>query len=317
MRRPHLVVLAGLLAGLGCASTRPAAEVGPAKGKATEGRPARRSARVPPAKQPSRPVEPAPDDVERTVEHLAPTVEERLQNLFARAGAAYPPKSVTLLAFKAERTLELWAESDGTPMRVWVYRLLDSSPPGPKLEEGDWQIPEGVYRVTHLNPRSEYHLSLGLDYPNDFDRAMAANDRRTTLGGDIFIHGGDVSIGCLAIGDAGVEELFVLAARIGVGRMRVLIAPADLRTKPAPAPKVPVAWLDQLYALLKRELSRYPAAGGGVPAAAVSGRGWHRVAAYLGIPPRPRSAATPGSVASSAASAAAAATMPAKKSRER
>ena len=167
---------------------------------------------------------------------------------------------------------EVWAEGGGAPVKVWTYPLLDSSPPGPKLEQGDWQIPEGVYRVTWLNPKSDYHLSLGLDYPNDFDRAKAAVDKRTDLGGDIFIHGKDTSIGCLAIGDAAVEEVFVLVARIGAGNVRVLIAPDDLRSKPAPQPKVAVAWIDELYAVLRRELARYPASAEPADAAAPGGR---------------------------------------------
>jgi hypothetical protein len=253
--RSRVAFLLGVLLLGACASTPPAPA--PAPGKVAK----RKSI---PEHIPVRPQPPAGEtaEVAAVVEKLAPAVEERLRNLFAHVGAAYPPRSITLLGFKEERTLELWAEDGGAPVRVWIYRLLDSSPPGPKLAEGDWQIPEGVYHVTWLNPRSEYHLSLALDYPNDFDRAMAAADKRTDLGGDIFIHGKDTSIGCLAIGDAGVEELFVLVARIGVANVRVLIAPDDLRVKAPPPPKVPVAWLDQLYALLKRELGRYPAAGG-------------------------------------------------------
>ena len=205
-----------------------------------------------------------PSAVAAMVESLAPKVESGLREQFAKAGTTYPPKALALLAFKEERTLEVWAESGNAPVRVGTYPLLDSSPPGPKLEQGDWQIPEGVYRVTWLNPKSDYHLSLGLDYPNDFDRAKAAVDKRTDLGGDIFIHGKDTSIGCLAIGDPAVEELFVLVARVGAGNVRVLIAPDDLRSKPAPQPKVAVPWIDELYAVLRRELARY--AAGAAPA---------------------------------------------------
>lgn len=96
--------------------------------------------------------------------------------------------------------------------------LAASGGPGPKLREGDLQVPEGVYRLTAFNPNSSYHLSLRVDYPNAEDRAaedraVARSDRRTSLGGDIFIHGKAVSIGCLAIGDPGIEEL--LRARRG------------------------------------------------------------------------------------------------------
>jgi hypothetical protein len=224
-----------------------------------------------PAAKPARETAGETGAVAAAVEELAPRVEGSLRERFAAAGRAYPPKALTLLAFKTERTLEVWAEGGAPPARVWTYPLLDSSPPGPKLEQGDWQIPEGIYHVTWLNPKSDYHLSLALDYPNDFDRAKAAADKRTDLGGDIFIHGKDTSIGCLAIGDAAVEELFVLAARVGPTNVRVLIAPDDLRSKPAPAPKVAVEWIDELYGVLRRELARYPASPAPADAPATGG----------------------------------------------
>src|SRR5436190_607476 len=64
---------------------------------------------------------------------------------------------------------------------------------GPKLREGDGQVPEGMYTIDWLNPNSSYHLSMHVDYPNAFDRAHAADDGRTALGGAIMIHGRDVS----------------------------------------------------------------------------------------------------------------------------
>jgi murein L,D-transpeptidase YafK len=137
--------------------------------------------------------------------------------------------------------------------------LAASGGPGPKLRQGDLQVPEGFYKILWLNPMSSYHLSMKLDYPNAFDRAQAAREGRTQLGGDIFIHGRDVSIGCLALGDPAIEELFVLVNDVGVGRVRVLIAPHDLRRHPRPTPAAP-AWLDGLYVRLERELRRYPRA---------------------------------------------------------
>ena len=78
---------------------------------------------------------------------------------------------------------------------------------GPKLREGDRQVPEGVYTIANMNPNSISHLSLALSYPNDFDRARAAEDGRAdnTLGGSIMIHGGSGSIGCMAVGDEAAE----------------------------------------------------------------------------------------------------------------
>jgi hypothetical protein len=99
---------------------------------------------------------------------------------------------------------------------------------------------------------------MKLDYPSAYDRARAAEDGRTDLGGDIFIHGKDVSIGCLAVGDPAIEELFVLAARIGVERLTTVIAPWDLRRRPPPqlGGQAP-AWVDELYGRLGARLAGF------------------------------------------------------------
>jgi murein L,D-transpeptidase YafK len=77
---------------------------------------------------------------------------------------------------------------------------------GPKLREGDGQVPEGIYRIDGLNPNSSYHLSLKLNYPNDFDLEQARTEGRTELGGDIFIHGKAVSIGKTRAGRVGIRS---------------------------------------------------------------------------------------------------------------
>jgi murein L,D-transpeptidase YafK len=157
-----------------------------------------------------------------------------------------------LVGFKTERLLEAWARG---PARWILYRsysvLAASGGPGPKLGEGDGQVPEGVYRLTHLNPASRYHLSIRIDYPNAFDRARGAEDGRPTLGGDIYIHGNASSIGCLAIGDANIEELFTLVADAGLANTSIVIAPARSMTVPAGAPP----WTRGLYAAIARELA--------------------------------------------------------------
>jgi hypothetical protein len=99
---------------------------------------------------------------------------------------------------------------------------------------------------------------MKLDYPNAFDRAQATKEGRTDLGGDIFIHGRDVSIGCLAVGDPAIEELFVLAARVGIAKVRVVVAPWDLRRKAPPVARASQpAWVPELYAELGRALGAY------------------------------------------------------------
>lgn len=134
---------------------------------------------------------------------------------FARAGLTYPAETVLCRGFKNERELELWATNE--PGKTGEFRQVQSYPilgisgaPGPKRREGDRQVPEGFYRVTRFNPRSRFHLSLGLDYPNASDLRLTTDPQ--SPGSDIFIHGGAESRGCLAMGDTAMEEIY-LAAR--------------------------------------------------------------------------------------------------------
>jgi murein L,D-transpeptidase YafK len=130
---------------------------------------------------------------------------------------------------------------------------------GPKLRQGDRQVPEGLYRIELLNPNSRFHVSLRVNYPNQFDRRMAVSEGRARLGGDIMIHGNRVSIGCLAMGDAAAEDLFVLAADTGLQRIDVILAPVDLRYRPRPAtPDLP-GWISTLYADIRAALAALPA----------------------------------------------------------
>jgi murein L,D-transpeptidase YafK len=71
-------------------------------------------------------------------------------------------------------------------------------------------VPEGFYYINEFNPNSKYHLSLGLNYPNASDKILSDSDRP---GGSIYIHGNCVSVGCIALNNAAIEELYVLTAR--------------------------------------------------------------------------------------------------------
>lgn len=200
-----------------------------------------------------------PRTVADVVARHGPAAEQRLLPYFRAAGIPYPPRSISLVGLKAEQRLELWASNGARRWLVRSYPVLKASgTSGPKLRQGDGQVPEGVYRIAGLNPNSRYHLSLQLDYPNAFDRRQAQREGRTGLGGDIFIHGKAVSIGCLAMGDAAIEELFVLVSRVGKDRVSVLLAPRDFRRAPAVADPALPAWVNELYAALDRELRRYP-----------------------------------------------------------
>jgi len=167
--------------------------------------------------------------------------------------------SLTLVALKKEQFLEVWANRDGqAPQRIRRYPFTASSGgPGPKLREGDGQIPEGIYRVEFLNPNSSYHLSIKLDYPNAFDRARGEEDGREKLGFDIFIHGKAVTVGCIPIGDEAIEDLFTLVAEVGVKKVKAILAPCDFRAG-AEAPAIDgIGWEDDLYELLREAMRPY------------------------------------------------------------
>ncbi|MEZ5584503.1 MAG: hypothetical protein R3F37_18625 [Candidatus Competibacteraceae bacterium] len=126
---------------------------------------------------------------------------ERMRPFFQAATVDYPPKRVVLLALKEEKKLEVWATHDQEFAHIRDYVIQKTSGGiGPKLREGDRQVPEGFYKIEGLNPNSAYHLSIKLNYPNSFDLHHAANEGRVEPGSNIFIHGKDVSIGCLAMG---------------------------------------------------------------------------------------------------------------------
>ena len=194
--------------------------------------------------------------VEDRIKQYADSVRVRMLPHFEKASVNWPARRVTLIGLKAERQLEVWAEDrHGVMRRVRTYPILGASgTSGPKLREGDCQVPEGFYRIESLNPNSAYHLSLRVNYPNTFDRFRGKEDGREQLGGDIMIHGKAASIGCLAMGDEAAEDLFIIAALARPTDVEVILLPCDLRTQARPiSDKVP-RWVPQLYQSLKEEL---------------------------------------------------------------
>jgi len=198
--------------------------------------------------------------VEQRIAEFGDEAQARLATFFDAADVRYPGQRLALLAFKDSNELQLYAlGAEAQWVFVRAYPVLAASGVlGPKLREGDQQVPEGRYRVTFLNANSRFHVSLRLDYPNAFDRAMAGADGRSQLGGDIMIHGNAVSVGCLAMGDEAAEELFTLAAAVGQSQIEVIIAPTDFRrTSAVILPSEPV-WIDTLYADLRVALAAFP-----------------------------------------------------------
>lgn len=186
-------------------------------------------------------------------------VKERLKDELTACGLNNFPKAIRLVAIKEDKNLEVytrinkkWKLFKRYPFTGYSGRL------GPKLQQGDYQIPEGVYRITWLNANSAYHLSAKVNYPNSFDKAMAKKDKRTRLGGDIFIHGKNVTIGCIPIGDKAIEELFVLMSYARNTGIQIIITPRDFR-KGKEAPEIAhISWENQLYNKIKEALKSVP-----------------------------------------------------------
>lgn len=199
--------------------------------------------------------------IEDRLEQYGVASRSRLAPHFEAASAPYPPTTLVFIGLKEEKVLQVYAKSGTNNFKfIRAYPIQAASGvAGPKLREGDKQVPEGIYAIELLNPNSSYHLSMRVGYPNAFDRELAAKEGRTKLGGDIMIHGKAKSVGCLAMGDEAVEELFVLAADTKIGNITVIISPVDFRAGKTPPKdeKTPV-WTESLYAEIKTRLAEFP-----------------------------------------------------------
>ncbi|MCW5907572.1 MAG: L,D-transpeptidase family protein [Chitinophagales bacterium] len=114
--------------------------------------------------------------------------------------------------FKEEGILELWAlDVNSRYVLFGEYKVYAMSGTlGPKRQEGDTQVPEGFYYIKEFNPVSNYHLSLGINYPNQSDLILSAAPRK---GGNIFIHGGHASAGCVAMSNYYIEDIYMAAVK--------------------------------------------------------------------------------------------------------
>lgn len=147
---------------------------------------------------------PDPDRAGTAAKRVAPKLKRDLTKLGLRLGSP-----VFIRIFKEERTLELWVQQPDKPTfkHFRNYPIVAMSGTlGPKLAEGDRQAPEGFYFVppSSMNPTSTFHLSFNLGYPNTYDRSH----QRT--GSALMIHGNQVSIGCFAMTDPKIEEIYTL-----------------------------------------------------------------------------------------------------------
>ena len=199
--------------------------------------------------------------VEERLEQYGVAARARLAPHFTNASIAYPPSALVFIGLKEEKVLQVYAKS-GTNGFSFIHTYpiqAASGVAGPKLREGDKQVPEGIYDIELLNPNSSYHLSMRIGYPNASDRAQAAKEGRTKLGGEIMIHGKAKSVGCLAMGDEAAEELFVLAADTKIENITVILTPVDFRTsKTLPENAKLPPWTESLYPEIKARLTEFP-----------------------------------------------------------
>ncbi|UKT62576.1 L,D-transpeptidase family protein [Pedobacter mucosus] len=120
--------------------------------------------------------------------------------------------SMVINAYKTEGKLEIWLKNK-SKRSYSLFKIYDfcahSGTLGPKIIEGDGQTPEGFYYINVFNPLSSFHLSLGLNYPNSVDSARTGKDKKP--GGDIYIHGNCVTVGCIPLTDEMIKEVYILA----------------------------------------------------------------------------------------------------------
>jgi murein L,D-transpeptidase YafK len=137
---------------------------------------------------------------------------DTLQKQFEAKKLQWPARYLYIRSFKYDSQLEVWVKNDQKEQfqlfKTYKVCALAGSL-GPKRMEGDYQVPEGFYYINEFNPRSNYYLSLGINYPNASDRILSDSLRP---GSEIFIHGSCVTVGCIPIRDEQIDELYILSA---------------------------------------------------------------------------------------------------------
>lgn len=176
-------------------------------------------------------------EVQRNYIRVADAMRHKQDTLMKQceaAGLKWPIKQIYIRSFKYERALEVWGrESSTEDFKLFkTYKVCAiAGSLGPKRMEGDFQIPEGFYYINMFNPNSTYHLSLGLNYPNASDRILSDS---LHPGGEIFIHGNCMTVGCIPITNNQIEEVYLLAAyakNLGQDFIPVHIFPAQYNHK--------------------------------------------------------------------------------------
>lgn len=138
--------------------------------------------------------------------------EDTLQKEFEAKGLQWPAKYLYIRSFKYDAQLEVWVKNTAKEKYKLfkTYKVcMQSGTMGPKRLQGDYQVPEGFYYINEFNAHSNYHLALGLNYPNASDKILSDSLRP---GNAIYIHGSCVSVGCIPVTDEDIEEIFLIAS---------------------------------------------------------------------------------------------------------
>ncbi len=136
--------------------------------------------------------------------------QDSIRKLMNNHGITLSNVEVFLRVLKEEEKLQLFAKNrtDSAFKLIKSYDFCSNSGTlGPKRQQGDMQVPEGFYKIDRFNPYSLFYLSMGIDYPNNSDRRLSS---ASNLGGDIFLHGDCVTVGCVPITDRWIKELYAI-----------------------------------------------------------------------------------------------------------
>ncbi|MEP1094165.1 MAG: L,D-transpeptidase family protein [Cyclobacteriaceae bacterium] len=186
--------------------------------------------------------------------------EKIVVSTIEKNGIGIDELNILISAYKAEKELEVYAKRKGetTYQKVSTYSICSNSGQlGPKRKQGDSQVPEGFYYVDRFNPASNFLLSLGLNYPNQSDRKKSSF---TNLGGDIFIHGSCVTIGCLPMTDDKIREIYVYALHArnnGQSKIPVYIYPFKMTDENFAKYKEKNMELENFWANLKTGFDKF------------------------------------------------------------
>ena len=171
------------------------------------------------------------------MQQYASTAKRYFQPYFRHLRMPYLAGDLAIIILKQEKRMQLYVNYHHAWHFLHSFPVLGlSGHSGPKLKEGDRQVPEGMYQIAAFNPNSRFFLSLKLNYPNDFDWLQADKTGRSNLGSNIFIHGSNRSRGCIAMGDQAMKYLFPLIVSYSRknsswgGDVPVIIAPYDFRS---------------------------------------------------------------------------------------